>query len=180
MRYQATFFAVGFAAFLLVGCSPSPAPEGATNGAPSPVDGSKFLLATEPDNAREIIEARASAEKDKPIVVVGRIGGSVMPWIKDRAAFSIVDRSISSCLKTGDSCKTPWDYCCETDRLPTGMVLVKFLDESDKLIPTDARALLGVKELDTVVVEGAAKRDDAGNLTIVASGLYKRTDDVER
>ncbi len=36
----------------------------------------------------------------------------------------------------------------------------------------DARELLKVKELSTVVVKGKAKRDDAGNLTILASGVY--------
>jgi hypothetical protein len=33
---------------------------------------------------------------------------------------------------------------------------------------------LGAKELSTVVVKGKAKRDDAGNLTVLASGVYVR------
>lgn len=36
----------------------------------------------------------------------------------------------------------------------------------------DARELLKVKELSTVVVKGKAQRDDAGNLTVIASGVY--------
>ena len=36
----------------------------------------------------------------------------------------------------------------------------------------DAKELLSVKELSTVVVKGKAKRDDAGNLTVHASGVY--------
>ncbi len=36
----------------------------------------------------------------------------------------------------------------------------------------DARELLKVTELATVVVKGKAQRDDAGNLTILASGVY--------
>ena len=35
-----------------------------------------------------------------------------------------------------------------------------------------ARQLLDVKELSTVVVAGKAQRDDAGNLTVLASGVY--------
>jgi len=31
-----------------------------------------------------------------------------------------------------------------------------------------------VKELQTVVVQGIAKRDEAGNLTVQATGLYVR------
>ena len=36
----------------------------------------------------------------------------------------------------------------------------------------DARKLLDVKELSTVVVQGKAQRDDAGNLTVLATGVY--------
>lgn len=39
----------------------------------------------------------------------------------------------------------------------------------------DARELLKVKELSTVVVKGKAQRDDAGNLTILASGVYVKS-----
>ncbi|MDP6554629.1 MAG: hypothetical protein QGF59_06925 [Pirellulaceae bacterium] len=38
----------------------------------------------------------------------------------------------------------------------------------------DARELLKVKELSTVVVKGKAQRDDAGNLTVVASGVFMK------
>ncbi len=36
----------------------------------------------------------------------------------------------------------------------------------------DARELLKVKELSTVVIQGTARRDDAGNLTVLATGVY--------
>ncbi len=36
----------------------------------------------------------------------------------------------------------------------------------------DAKRLLDLKELSTVVVKGKAQRDDAGNLTVLASGVY--------
>ena len=52
--------------------------------------------------------------------------------------------------------------------------MVKFVDENGKSVETDARELLGVKELQTVVVTGKAQRDDAGNLTVLASGLFVR------
>ena len=39
----------------------------------------------------------------------------------------------------------------------------------------DARELLNVKELTTVVVTGKAQRDDAGNLTILATGVYVKS-----
>jgi len=39
-------------------------------------------------------------------------------------------------------------------------------------VKADARGLLNVKEMSTVVVKGKAQRDEAGNLTILASGVY--------
>ena len=92
-----------------------------------------------------------------------------------RAAFLIVDRSLVPCNERhGDGCETPWDYCCDTDRLPTSKATVKFVDEEGKTVPVDSRQLLGVKELQTVVVSGTAKRDLDGNLTVLAKGLHVR------
>lgn len=36
----------------------------------------------------------------------------------------------------------------------------------------DAKELLGVKELSTVIVKGKAQRDDAGNLTVLATDVF--------
>ena len=45
----------------------------------------------------------------------------------------------------------------------------------------DAKELLNVKELTTVVIKGKAQRDEAGNLTILATGVFvKRLRDERR
>lgn len=140
-------------------------------------DASPYLLDDEPTDAIEVAAARESAKNGDEITVVGRIGGSLEPWVKNVAAFSIVDSSLRACsdeTEEGEvcSCKTPWDYCCETHKLPNAMVLVKFVDEGGKVVPHDAKENFGVMELDTVVVKGKAKRDDAGNLTILAKSMF--------
>ena len=43
---------------------------------------------------------------------------------------------------------------------------------NQNLVKADAKQLLGVKELSTVVVQGKAARDEAGNLTVLASGVF--------
>ncbi len=137
------------------------------------VDGEKFLLTAEPDGAEDVIRVREVAKDDDAVVIVGRIGGSANPWIEGRAAFSIVDGSLKACSDIpGDSCKKPWDYCCETLKLPTSTAFVKVVDENGDVVKADARELLKIKELSTVVVQGKAKRDDAGNLTVLATGVY--------
>jgi hypothetical protein len=165
-----------FVLILFVGCGQTENPTGATTTHPDmpPSEaGKKLLLSDAPKSLQEVIQARETAKDGQDVVVVGRIGGDVNPWVEGRAAFTIVDPSLVPCNeKPGDSCTTPWDYCCDTDRLPKSKATVKFVDEQGKTLTTDARKLLGLKELQTVVVRGKAKRDDAGNLTVVASGLF--------
>jgi hypothetical protein len=54
------------------------------------------------------------------------------------------------------------------------LAMIKLVDEQGKTLLYDARHTLGIKELQTVVVAGRAKRDEAGNLTVWASGIYVR------
>ena len=105
--------------------------------------------------------------------MIGRIGGDVNPWVEGLAAFSVVDRSLAACTDIhGDECPTPWDYCCVTDQLPGAKMLVKVVDDNGEVIKTDARELLGVKELQTLIIEGQARKDDEGNVTLLAHSIY--------
>ena len=160
---------------LLVGCGQTSSTPGPVTKSVAPkIDGTKFVLAEEPADAKTVDEVREVAKDGDEVVIVGRIGGDRDPWVADRAAFLIIDPSRIPCSeRTGDSCKTPWDYCCETD-LAKSKATIKFVDEAGKTLANDARQLLNVKELQTVVVKGQAKRDEAGNLTVLASGLFVR------
>ncbi|MDG2184344.1 MAG: hypothetical protein P8K79_01620 [Mariniblastus sp.] len=160
---------------ILVGCGKTETDT--TSKLDNAVNGSSFLLASEPAGVVGVKAARESVQDNDEVVVVGRIGGGLNPWVDERAAFQIVDPSLLACSDDKEegescSCKTPWDYCCETDKLPTAMALVQFSDAGGNVIKQDARSLFNLAELQTVVVKGTAKRDDAGNLTIIADGLY--------
>lgn len=158
---------------LAAGCSQEPAESSSQPNTAAAIDGVKFLLADEPEQASAVIQTREKSSDGDEVVVVGRIGGSENPWIDGRAAFSIVDESLQACSDIpGDECPQPWDYCCATDGLATGTALVKVVDEAGNVVKADAKQLLGVKELSTVIVKGKAKRDDAGNLTVLASGVF--------
>lgn len=173
------FGLLSVAVCLVVGCGNSaPTPENnssAESAETKPTVTTEVLLTREPAGAKEVIDARKSAVNDEEVVLVGRIGGSENPWIDGRAVFSIVDNSLKACSDIpGDGCAKPWDYCCETDKLPTSMALIKVVDEDGTLIKEDARKLLNLKELQTVVVKGKAQRDDEGNLTVFANGIFVR------
>ena len=163
---------LGLAAGLLAGCgSGDSASQTAASVAPI---GKAYLLASEPADGKDVVAAREAAKDGEEVTVVGRIGGDTTPWVNGMAAFKIVDPAAKSCSDIpGDNCPTPWDYCCESD-LGQKTALVKVVGADGKPVSTDARELLGVKELQTVVVTGKAKRDDAGNLTILAEKVYVR------
>jgi hypothetical protein len=55
---------------------------------------------------------------------------------------------------------------------------VMVVDDAGRVVRQDARRMVGVKELDTVVVHGKAKCDKAGNVTILASKIYVRDGDT--
>jgi len=159
-----------------LGCGTQSAPSTpAASIEPAP-EGRQYLLQSEPQGVESILHVRNESKDGDSVVLVGRIGGDVNPWVEGRAAFSLVDLSAKACSDTpGDDCPTPWDYCCETDKLAKGKTLIKFVGGDGNPVPMDARQLLGVKELDTLVVQGTAQRDESGNLSILASKVFIRT-----
>lgn len=154
------------------GCGPSSTPA-AKDGASA--EGAAYLLTSEPSGAKGVKETRTAAKDSDEVTLVGRIGGEEKPWVEGQAAFLIVDTSLKPCNeRPGDDCPIPWDYCCDAGELPTSKAMIKIVDAGGKTVATDARKLLGVKELQTVVVHGKAKRDDAGNLTVLADKIFVR------
>ncbi len=157
---------------LLIGCS-----QDAGQDEPQGQSASEYLLTAEPPGARPVADVRKSAQNEDEVVVVGRIGGDANPWIEGMAAFLITDTKLVPCNeRPGDTCTKPWDYCCDLDVLNESKVMVKFVDRDGQPLAIDAQKLFaGLKELDTVVVRGRAKRDEAGNVTILADGIFVRS-----
>ena len=140
--------------------------------APS-AEGIRFVLAAEPAGVKDVVAARKETKDGDDVVLVGRIGGEKKAMGKN-AIFTIVDLSLSYCPEE-ENCPTPWDYCCTPkEDLRGARATVKFEAEPGKTHPQDAKQLLGVKELDVVVVKGKAKRDEAGNLVVLGDGLFVR------
>jgi hypothetical protein len=95
-----------------VGCSQDAPPTTVQTNSPTAIDLAKYLLDSEPEGAIGVIKTREEAADQDDVVIVGRIGGRDKPFIKDRAAFSIVDPSLKSCAEIGsDNCPKPWDFC---------------------------------------------------------------------
>jgi hypothetical protein len=174
-----TFFRKQCPTLLLVGVLVAGCNTGTPSGEPAAglsAAGDRYLLAEEPAGARGVEEARKEARDGDDVVVVGRIGGDARPWVEGKAAFWIVDPKLKSCKETeDDGCATPWDYCCTPrEDLRKLLATIKVTDDKGHTVPVDARILLGLKELQTVVVRGRARRDDKGNLTVLANGVFVR------
>ena len=142
---------------------------------PAPIDGARYTLAEEPDDAIGVIDARESADDGAPLTVVGRIGGTTTPWVNGRAAFTLLDASLVLVAEGADSGlgEICTGDCCATERAHATM-LVKILDESGRVLEVDSRQLLGIAENDMVVVCGKAKKDKNGNVALVANAVFVR------
>ncbi|MDP1796295.1 MAG: hypothetical protein Q8K78_02380 [Planctomycetaceae bacterium] len=167
------FMSLAFAA-AMVGCGQSataPVPQAANTTPTASAAGAALLLHEQPTDAKPVADVRESAEDGGDVTILGRIGGGTNPWVEGRAAFTIVDPKLNPCHPS-EGCPTPWDYCCSTDQLPKNRAMIKVVDTAGGTVEEDARKLLGLKELQTVVIKGKAKRDEAGNLTVLASGVF--------
>lgn len=160
----------------LTGCGSSSSADVSSHvTTPVSIDGSRYLLAEEPDGAVGVIAARESAEDGAPLVLVGRVGGSANPWIEGRAAFTLLDASMTVVAEGEDSAESQicTGDCCATERLAC-TTLVKIIDANGQVVPVDSRKLLGLKESDMVVVQGTAKKDKTGNFSMLANRVYVR------
>lgn len=168
MRASTMFSAIGLFAAVAVGCAQSG--DEAARATASPAAGA-YVLASQPAGAKGVAEVRQSAKDGDEVVVTGRVGGDAEPFVEGAAAFTIVDPALEPCSPE-EGCPTPWDYCCDADKTAANKALVKLVDPQGRMVATDARQLLKVEPLAQVVVHGRAKRDDAGNLTVLADGVY--------
>jgi len=111
------------------------------------------------------LDLKENATNDQSVIVTGRIGGGIDPWIKGRSAFLLVDNVAPM------PCED--EHCEECAKEITACsIVVKVVNDEGKVLSVDSRDLLGIKEEDEVVVQGKTKRDNDGNVAIMATGIY--------
>ncbi|MCO6459695.1 MAG: hypothetical protein J5I93_30760 [Pirellulaceae bacterium] len=157
------------AGLLLAGCADPGGSHGTSVAAPAP--DATYLLVEAPDDVMEVAAARAAAQDQQQVTLVGHIGGSAEPFVSGVAAFTLVDTSLKWCPEE-EGCPTPWDYCCDPGAVRDNLALVKIVDQAGLPVQRDARTLLGVKELSKVIVRGKVARDEHGNFTLLAEKVY--------
>jgi hypothetical protein len=152
---------------LVAGCDRDGAvsknPEPAAAGAVLPAG---MIVATAPADAKGIIELKGTAKDGDEVVVRGVVGGTEDPVAANQAIVTLVDAGVTTCDKMeGDTCKTPWDACCEKD-LATKVATVQVLGADGKPLKGSLSAA-GVKPLKQVVVAGKARVPADGKALII-------------
>lgn len=138
---------------------------------PAAPEAQGLLLAADPGQAMSVMEAKAAAPKEG-VVVAGR----VRDIIKGVTQFQIIDAALEYCgsgKDQMDDCKTPWDYCChEKSEIAAQSVFVEALGADGKPVATPS--LPGLRLLDIVVIKGDLLKDAQGNVTLKATGWFRR------
>jgi hypothetical protein len=125
-----------------------------------------MIVSTAPADAKGVVELKGSAKDGDEVVVRGIVGGTEDPVAANQAMVTLVDAGVTTCDKMeGDSCKTPWDACCEKD-LPAKIATVQVVGADGKPLK-GSLAAAGVKPLKQLVVAGKARVPADGKALVI-------------
>lgn len=134
------------------------------------------FVETAPDGAQDLGEVKASAKEGDVVVVAGKVGGTMEPFVKGRAVMTVAGLSgITSCDKRpGDNCPTPWDFCCDDPKsILANTATVELVDAEGRPLKVDLEGAHGLAPLSEVVVRGTVgPRPDPGVLVIHADAIH--------
>ncbi|MHC5003782.1 MAG: hypothetical protein ACYTJ0_11730 [Planctomycetota bacterium] len=168
------------AAATLLGCEGVPADDATAQAPPpaaaaAPTIPATLFAATAPADAIPLIDAKANAGPGDRVVFEARVGGRREAFVENRAVFFVADSSLLSCDQLhGDTCKTPWDYCCEPrDNLLKHMATVQVVDGDGQPLKTSLSDAHGLAPLRTVLVTGTVLEvDEAGTFVVNAESIH--------
>ena len=145
--------------------STSSAPPAASS-AQLPAD---LVVADAPADAQDVTAVKKTAKDGDAIVIRGKIGGGEEPMAKNRAMMTILDPSVQTCDKVpGDSCKTPWDACCEpSEKIAANSATVQVVGADGKPLAGTLAGVANLKPLSTVTISGTARRPADSDVLIV-------------
>ena len=136
-----------------------------------------LVLAEAPAGARDVVTVKKEAREGDAVVLRGRVGGSMSPFVPGRASFQLVDTSLKACGEgtVMDECKTPWDYCCdEPKEVAAHSANVQVVGADGKALKATLQGVAGLKPLSTVTVKGTVAKaaGESGTLVVNATGIH--------
>lgn len=171
---------VVISALVLVGCDDKPATtatpsaSGATPTEASAALPANLRLTAAPADAKGVAEIKAAAKDGQRVTLRGVVAGRAEPIAANRAILTLLDSSIKTCdANPGDSCKTPWDACCEpADVLAKNSVTVQVVDSEGRPLKTALTSIEGIKPLAKLTVTGVATLTSDGVTIVNADGIF--------
>lgn len=165
------------ALFIVAGCGKHDADHAAApTRAPAVAVPASLFAETPPPSVVSLTAAKDGASAGDHVVFDARVGGRRDPFVENRAIFVVADTSLPSCaeLHEDDSCRTPWDYCCEPkDSLLRNMATVQVVDDDGQPLKASLAGVHGLIGLATVVVSGTVEQvDDAGTFVVRAESIH--------
>lgn len=141
---------------------------------------SSLFKADKPKDAKDLRETKAAAQKGEikkgdSVTIRGRIGGRAAPFVKGRSIFLLADARLVACNeKPGDTCKVPWDFCCETpESLKANTASIQILGADGKPLKVSAEGAGGMKPLSKVTIVGTvAEVSKEGAFLITATAIH--------
>lgn len=123
-----------------------------------------------------IHELRKTAKPGDVLLLKGQVMGSVSPFVAGRAAFILGDEDLlTACSEKGDqdSCKTPWDACCDSkEDKANGTATIQVMGANGRVLKEGIEGVEGLENLSRVVIEGVvAKGSGPENLLINATAI---------
>ena len=113
--------------------------------------------------------AAGKLEADGEVVIRARINaGGMSPWTEGQAAFVVTDATGHDGAAEHDPHQCPF---CRRD-IRDHLALVRFTDTDGRLIPVDARQLLGVADGELLVVRGTISESEEDELAIDATEIH--------
>lgn len=171
MRLVLCVALAGLATLGACGQKSAQAPAPVANAAAFP---SSLFLASAPADVKDVKDVKPTLKAGDKISLCGRIGGGKEPFVAGRAMFSLVDKRMPACSDNPeDTCKTPWDYCCESaEDLMANSATVEVVGADGQMIKTGLEGVHGLKPLSRVVVVGTVASAEKGNLIVKAEGIW--------
>ena len=129
------------------------------------------VLTEEPDGVLDVIDMKQKVKNGDEVVVFGR----ARVFNKGLSQMVLTGTAVKHCAeRPGDTCETPWDYCCEESSDVNAHSISVEVHEDGRPLKESLEGFAGLKLLSDVVVKGRAEKDDSGNVRVVASAIYLR------
>lgn len=133
-----------------------------------------LFVDTELPDPRGVGELKADTDATGDVVVHGRIGGRVEPFVPGVAMFLLADAEMKTCDELHeDKCPTPWDYCCEPrDSLKAKIATVQIIGDDGKPLRIELAGEHGLEPSAHVTIAGEVAQRDGGSLVINARKIH--------